>query len=260
MRSLLLLPALFAAACGGRELAPSIWPPEDFSLVVDELQEDDVGNHVVRRLRVDASGVMIYGTCSHPLVDEVTGASLPVFDRLAVYGLEPTAVRSLARKLDRLGVATMAAPSVTGSSSVGIALTWQAFGLRRVLTSTGRLRGGTGDILALLAAHLPPGESFDTKMTRPVVPVLRGAPTPAKDASAALEALAEQLDERPEDSGLLLAAFALACRVGAAGRAERLLERWQAVEQASAGASAFATDAASAPAARAAVFRRLLPR
>ena len=108
-RTILLVFALFAVACGGRELAPSIWPPEDFSLVVEETREDGDRMHVIRRLQVDASGLVIYGTSSQPLVDAKTGASLPVLDRLAVYGLEPTSLRFLARKLDRPVRAALAA-------------------------------------------------------------------------------------------------------------------------------------------------------
>ena len=259
-RTFLAVSALLAVACGGRELAPSIWPPEDFSLVVEELREDGDRMHVIRRLQVDASGLVVYGTSAQPLVDEQTGASLPVLDRLAVYALEPTSLRFLARKLDRLGITTMATPATAGSSSVGVSVTWQAFAQRRVLTSTGRLRGSFGEVLALLAAHLPPGESFDTKMTRPVVSVLRGAPVPVTDAGGALAAMIQRLGERPADAGLLLSAFALACRVGDRQEAERLLDRWQDVERAAAGSAGFATDTDRSVAARAAVFRRLIPR
>ncbi|MAD32761.1 MAG: hypothetical protein CMJ88_03255 [Planctomycetes bacterium] len=259
-RTILLVFALFAVACGGRELAPSIWPPEDFSLVVEETREDGDRMHVIRRLQVDASGLVIYGTSSQPLVDAKTGASLPVLDRLAVYGLEPTSLRFLARKLDRLGIATMSPPTTAVSSGLGVAVTWEAFAQRRVLTSTGRPRGALGEVLALLAAHLPPGESFDTKMTRPVVPVLQGVPSPVTDAGGALAALGERLGERPEDAGLLLSSFALACRVGDRSEADRLLDRWQAVASAAAGSAGFAADTDKAVAARAEVFRRLLPR
>ena len=252
--------ALLVVACGGRELAPSIWPPEDFSLVVEELREDGDRIHVIRRLQVDAGGFVVYGTSSQPLVDEQTGASLPVLDRLAVYALEPTSLRSLARKLNRLGITTMATPATAGSSSVGISVSWRAFAQRRVLTSSGRPRGSLGEVLALLAAHLPPGESFDTKMTRPVVSVLRGVPVPVTDASGALAAMIERLSERSTDAGLLLSAFALACRVGDQREAERLLDRWQDVERASAGSAELATDAGISVAARAEVFRRMIPR
>lgn len=259
-RTILPFFALSAVACSGRELAPSIWPPADFSLLVEELRENGERMHVIRRLQVDASGVVVYGTSSQPLVDEQTGASLPVFDRLAVYALEPTSLRFLARKLDRLGITTMTPPATAVSDSVGVSITWQAFAQRRVLTSTGRPRGSMGEVLALLASHLPPGESFDTKMTRPVEPVLRGVPAPVQDAGGALAAMIARLGDRQADAGSLLAAFALACHVGDRLEAERLLGRWQAIESDAAGPGGFAADTDRSTAARAEVFRRLIPR
>jgi len=252
--------ALAAFSCTGGGLPPSVWPPPNFSLVVDELRSGADGMHVVRRLHVDADGIVVYGTSSQPLVDGETGASLPVLDRMTVYRLEPKSVRALARKLDRYGIGELVVPvPAAGAAGPGLSLTWQAFAQKRVLTSSGRLRGGMGEIMALIAAHLPPGEAFDSQMNRPVKPVLRGVPEPVTDAGGALAALREQLERRPDDKVLLLDAFALACRTGDRPLAAELLQRWQAAAQAEVGESGFATDADASPRRRAEVLRRMLP-
>ena len=106
---ILLFLTLSAAACVGDPLEPSIWPPANFSLDVEESRQDGDAMHVVRRLRVEASGVVLYATSSRPLVDASGAVSLPVFDRMSIYRLEPAAVRALSRKLDRLGVDELAA-------------------------------------------------------------------------------------------------------------------------------------------------------
>ncbi|MCK5945189.1 MAG: hypothetical protein KAI24_24585 [Planctomycetes bacterium] len=260
-RLLLGIPALAAASCIGGSLPPSVWPPANFRLVVDELKARDDGLRVVRRLHVDASGVVVYGTSARPLVDPETGASLPVFDRLSVYRLEPKSVRALARKLDRYGIGDLVVPMPASGlgEGPGLVLTWQAFAQRRVLTSTGRLRGRIGEIMALVAAHLPPGEQFESEMSRSVVPVLRGAPEPVVDVAGALTALREQLEQRPEDTVLLLEAFALACRADDRALAVELLERWLQVAEAEFGTSGFATDPDAAPRRRAEAMRRMLP-
>lgn len=247
------------AACASGDLPPSIWPPSNFELVVDELQVGDGALHVVRRLAVDASGVVIYGTSSQPLVDEDSGLSLPVFDRLSIYQLEPMATRSLARKLDRAGIGDLVVPAPDAASERGVSIVWRAFGERRVLSAGGRLRGGLGEVMALAAAHLPPGEAFDVQMSRPVVPVLRGAPAPVEGAQGALDALLEQVARRPNDGALLLDAYALACRAGEADVAGRLLVRWERAQRAAKPAGAFVDGAARAPTLQADALRRFLP-
>ena len=250
-----------AAGCVGSERPPSIWPPEDFLLVVEEVRQDGDAMHVLRQLRVDDRGVVVYGTSAEPLVDLQSGVSLPVFDRLSVYRLEPTSARSLARSLARLGIADWTPPARAGDGPLGLSISWRAFGGQHALGSVGRPRGRLAEILALVASYLPPGESFDAALRRPVVPVLRGVPQPRRDLEGARSALGDQLAERPDDATLLINAFALACRAGDRTAAERLLERWVAARLAEVGAEvdAFADDPEDAPARQAEVLRRLLP-
>ena len=247
------------AACAAGELPPSVWPPPNFELVVDELEVDGGSMHVVRRFSVDASGVVIYGESSRPLLDEETGLSVPVFDRLSVYRLEPMAVRSLARKTSRTGIGELAVEAPDVASDVGLSIVWQAFGQRRVLSAAGRLRGALGEVVALVSAHLPPGESFRVQGSRPAVSVLRGVPAPATGAAGALAALLAQLERRPDDAALLLDAYALACRAGDLGVATDLLERWDRASRVARRQGAFVDDAGSAPKLRAADLRQFLP-
>lgn len=218
--------------------------------------------HVLRQLCVDARGVVIYGTSSQPLLDEASGASLPVFDRLAVYRLEPSSVRSLSRSLERLGVADWVSPSRSGDGPLGLSISWRAFGERNVLVSAGPPRGRLADIVSLIASYLPPGESFEAPLRRPVVPVLRGVPAPRRDLGGALAALEEQLMERSDDAVLLLNAFAMACRVGDRATAERLLEGWIEVQRglATEQRAVFDEDSGTPSLQQGAALRRLLPR
>lgn len=255
--------AAMLSGCAGVGLPPSVWPPKNFRLVVDEVQREGRSAHVIRRLQVVADGTVIYGTSSKPLVDPVTHASWPVFDRLSIYRLEPKCVRALARRIDRLGINDFVVPAsaVAGGSddSPGLTLSWQAFGSQRVVPSAGRLRGPMAEIMAVVASHLPPGEAFATPMSRPIVPVLRSVPAPAEGAAGALRALNDRIEEDPEDASLVLAAYALACSAGERRNAEMLLERWQQLERARPRAPGFADRGAVDVDARVRSLRVFLP-
>jgi len=214
--------------------------------------------HVLRQLRVDDLGFVVYGTSARPLVDATSGVSLPVFDRLAVYRLEPTSIRSLARSLERLEIAEWVPPARAGQGPVGQSIAWTAFGRSNVLVSAGRPRGRFAEVLSQVAAYLPPGETLAAPLSRPVVPVLRGVPEPREDAEGALAALRALLVERPEDPVLLLNAFALACRLGYRSVAEPLLERWGVA--AADASSAFGDDPGAPRGREVTTLRRLLPR
>ncbi|HEU4419922.1 MAG TPA: hypothetical protein VFT55_13400 [Planctomycetota bacterium] len=230
---------LVGSACKSDERARSIWPPSDLEILVEELELDGAEARVLRRFRAvvlespaepGPDGLAAYGTSSHSVVDPETRTLLPVFDRLSVYRLVPTSIRALARRLDRAGIAEL--EHIQGERGVeegtGLAMTWQAFGRRHVLTARGRLHGPMAEIMALVAAHLPPGENFGLPglAQRPVVPVLVGVPPPREGAAGALEAHERMLVERPEDQAWLLDAFALACHLSRRTSAEALLQRW----------------------------------
>ena len=243
-RVLVVILCLLVSGCVGSGLPPTVWPPKNFRLVVEESQTDGPYLHVVRRFQVDATGVVVYGTSSQPLLDVATPASWPVFDRLSIYRLEPKCVRALARRLDQLGISDLVVPASAVATGGGPSLTvhWQAFASRRVLPSHGRLRGPMAEILSVIASHLPPGEAFATEMSRPTVPVLRGAPAPAKDAAAALAAFQERIAVDPDDDDLVLIAYALACSVADRDQAEKLLARWQQLKRSQPRAPGFWDD------------------
>lgn len=221
---------LVLGACTSSALPESIWPPADFELVVEERDLDDPAAAAVRRFRALADGIVTYATAARTVADAATGTALPVYERASVYRLVPTSVRALARRIDRCGILEL--DRVQGErgalSGPSLALTWRAFGQERVITARGRLHGAMADVLAVVASHLPEGEGFALQQAtgRPVVPVLRGVPAPSADATAALQVFRQLAAERPDDDGLTLDAFALACALGQRSEAEELLRGW----------------------------------
>jgi len=243
------------AGCSYTGLPPSIWPPANFALEIEELRFEGDLAHVVRRARVDAQGVFVYGTASRHLVDAATGASLPVFDRLAVYQLEPECLRALSRKVAGL-VEGLQQGEPGEPSPTGVVLRWRAFDTEAAWSAQGRPRGRFHEVVKELAGYLPKGEAFATPV-RGARRVLRGVPAPKQGAAAALAAYEQVVELSEDDDELLLDAFALACDVGDRSAAERWLERWT---------EATADERASAPAFRdgppalsPAVLQRLLP-
>jgi hypothetical protein len=218
------------AACTSSALPDSIWPPADFELTVEEVRIADGAANVVRRFRARADGLVAYATAPRSVVDPETGTALPVFERLAVYRLVPTSIRALARRIDRCGILELdrvqgERGAVDGPSLVVL---WQAFGRNQLITVRGRVHGAMAEVLSIVRAHLPDGENFDLPALaeRPVVPVVRGVPTPREDAAGALQAHQDLLAQRPDDPTLLVDAFALACALGRRATAEALLAQW----------------------------------
>lgn len=259
-RLLIATSGLLLAACIGDGLPPSVWPPPNFRLVVEQLSREGHSVHVVRRFHVDAEGTVIYGTSSQPLIDSTTGASWPVFDRLSVYRLEPKCVRALARRINRIGIGKLVVPAseVEPEGGSGLIVRWRAFEQQRDLPSSGRLRGQMAEIMAIVSAHLPDGESFEIEMSRPVVTVLRGVPAPAESAEGALAAYRDRLAADPGNEDVLLATYALACVVGGRAEAERLLNQWTELKS-GASTTGFGDNPADTPAARAKVLAGFLP-
>jgi hypothetical protein len=220
-------------ACRTRDLAPTIWPPADFQCEVEELELRGGALQVLRRVRFDVDGLVVYGTSSRSHSAPGADVALPVFDRLAIYKLVPACIRRLARRLDDLHVGQLdTAQGERGATDAsGLVLRWRAFGEQRTLTARGRVHGPMAEILHVIAAHLPPGELFGLPdfPAKPVVPVLRGVPEPLADAPQSLAALQRLLERDPDDRAWLLDAFALACATGARQTADALLERWEAV-------------------------------
>lgn len=207
-----------------------MWPPADFELRVEEIRLDGASPQVVRRFRALADGLVTCATARTSILDPETGVRLPVFDRMSAYRLVPTSIRALARRIHRAGILDLdTRQGERGVAGPGwLVLHWRAFDRTTAITANGRVHGPMAEILSVVAAHLPEGESFDLPglAERPVVSVLRGVPRPLEDGAAALSAHQRLLRERSGDRTLLEDAFALACANGRRQDAERLLEQW----------------------------------
>lgn len=251
--------ALLVAACASDPDRPTIWPPPDFEVVVEEASILGAEFRVERRFRVRADGLASFAAAGEPVVDPETGTRLPVWSRLSIYRLVPTCTRALARRIHRAGVLELDAAQGQrdGDVEVGARLTWRAFDRRVVVTSRGRVHGPMAEILAIVAAHLPEGEMLSTPgvSERGVASVLRGVPPPRDDAAGALAVHLDLLELSPDDGTMLLDAFALACRAGRRQLAESLLGRWEA----SVSEPPAVEPPADGPQLTPAILRRMLP-
>jgi hypothetical protein len=239
----------------------SIWPPPDFEVMAEERRIDAGAVRVTRRFRVRADGLAFAATATAWVVDPVTQATLPVFGRVAIYGLVETSLRALARGLDRTRIATI--DEIQGERgdhlTSNLALAWSAFGTQRLISAQGRVHGPMADILWLLDGHMPEGERFailaldEREPTR----TLRGVPVPRQDEEGALRAYLRLVTERAEDRRVVEEAFALACHLGRRAVAEGLVRRW--VEVTGEAAAAPGANGAGLPAMTSDVLRRMLP-
>lgn len=256
------------AACASEELPPSTWPPADFEFVAEEIVHDGDRFDTVRKFRLTADGLAVYGTSARALVGagEAASVSLPVFERLSVYRLVPSAVRGFARRLHRLGFLglednmTEQSLAAADDATPMVVLKWSSVDGQKRHAVRGNPRGQLAEMLRVLTSHLPVGEQFAgiDPNDRAAVTVLRGVPAPRADVQGALLAHMNLLAERGEDAPLLGDTFALACRAASRAVAEDLLARWlQASRPPAAQRGAFPDEPEGADVT--AVMRQLLP-
>lgn len=221
-----LVGALAFAGCAAEELRPTIWPPADFLIEVEEWQDLDGRRVVGRRFSVDASGVAVFAAATAVVAEPAGPAALPVFDRLCAYQLVPECVRSLARKLHRLGIGTLEEGAPDAASR--LRLRWRAFADVRDIWVGPNVEWALGEALTLVSAHLPPGEPplAGVDPARKVEPAIDGAPAPVVDPAAGAF-WRERVAARPDDDGAWAAAFADACARGVRSEANDLLQQWQ---------------------------------
>jgi hypothetical protein len=261
-RPLLWVLSAAVAACVS-EQAPvaSIWPPPDFRLVLEERGEEAGHSLVHRRFAVGADGVCVYARAAEAdvLEDAPTGTRLPVYRTMCVYQLLDVSTRLLARKVHKRGVLELDAVQGDQHETLGrsLRLFYRAFENERTVVASGQIHGSMARVLSVINTHLPRGEEFLLPgVTAEAEPeILVGVPAPVDDLAGALACHLDLLRTRADDTELLLAAFALACRAGQRETAQALLARWVA-------ATAPATAAApfqDVPRLTADVLERLLP-
>lgn len=233
MLALLLAPM---AACVSDEPPPSIWPPEGFAFAAEEVVQEGARVETRRKFRLTEDGTVVYGLSSRPVVATTNDSvvALPVYERLSVYKLVPSAVRGFARRLHKLGFLTLDDTigdprSASGAKPLPIVvLKWSSVHGEKRVTLRGASRGTPAELLRAVASLLPDGEQFPgiEAGDRAPVSVLRGVPAPRTDVLGALAAHELLLGELGEDPDLLLDTFALACRTASRQVAEDLLGRW----------------------------------
>ena len=233
-----------AAACE-TPVPPSIWPPPDFVLTVEQVDHGSDAMQVAKRFRVRADGLVVYGVSTTSVVGGDRDLRLPVFDRLAVYQLEPQCTRALARRIERCGILDLDPVQGEGGAmtSPSVVVAWLAMGQRKVITASGPVHGAMAEILAIVEAHLPEGERLELPgvADRNLPRVLRGVPAPRVGANGALEVHRALLQKDPTDSERALDAFVLACHLGHRQLAEGLLAQWaEATAEQRRGQSVFA--------------------
>jgi len=233
MLGLLLAPMV---ACVSDEPPPSIWPPEGFTFAAEEVVQEGDRVETRRKFRLTEDGVVVYGLSSRPVVATTSEGvvALPVYERLSIYKLVPSAVRGFARRLHKLGFLTLddtiGDPRVAGAAKPPpiVVLKWSSVHGEKRVTLRGASRGTPAELLRAVASLLPDGEQFPgiDAGDRAPVSVLRGVPAPRTNVLDALAAHEVLLGEVGEDPDLLLDTFALACRTASRRVAEDLLTRW----------------------------------
>ena len=236
------------AGCTTEELAPTIWPPADFRIEYEERAERDGRFVPVRRFTVDAQGLAIYATATSVVVDPQPAAdgagaalALPVYGRVCAYQLVPECTRALARKLSRLGIGTLdsGAADRRDGAAPAARLRWRAFADSRTIDIATDVEWALGEIVHLLAAHLPPGEQalVGCDPARKIEPVLQAVPAPTIAADA-IDFWRQRAVAEPDDDALWAAAFACAVQAGGgsgdltSGRlANDVLQSWRASRQ-----------------------------
>lgn len=256
-----MLLCAFGPGCSSSpQQAETVWPPADFRLEVEWTSGGAPENEHAKRFVVRADGLCVFGKSASPLVDPVSKAALPVFDTMCAYRVRSECVRLFARKLEQRGITKLELQqgAMDAADAPAVRIVHRAFGKEHAVTAVGQVHGALVRVLHVVNAHLPPSESFFLPgMTGDPEPEnLADVPAPVAGAPGALAWHEEQLRADGDQPGLLLDAFALACRAKDRARSEALLARWDAATRVVASKDAPFVDA---PRLLPEMLRRMLP-
>lgn len=226
-----LLPILHGGCINDPADAPSLWPPNDFELVVEEFITEASGLRVARSFLVAADGTALYRIAPRALIDPAGEFVLPVYRVVSCYRLVPETTRLLSRKLETEGFTRLdpvqGDQRVTGGTSYRVSS--RGFGVTTTVAASGMIHGDLVRVMREINTFLPPGEQFAPPgLNGEHLPSrLRGVPAPRDDLPGALEFMRGFAAERPQQPELWLDAYALACRAGERELALQLLDAWE---------------------------------
>jgi hypothetical protein len=219
-----VLPGCMSSVTG----AASIWPPPDFYIEVQEVRMADA--QIKRRLQIWEDGTVLYGKATDMLHEPKSGLTLPVFRTVCAYRLLPETIRLLSRKVYKRGIQELDVKQGQPSAgSVSILLVYHGMGHDLRIVASGQIHGAMVRVVRAINSYMPPNEEFLLSgMAGDREPsTLRGVPEPVDNITGALTCYRELAERFPEDAGLALDTFSLACAAGDRVTAATMLVRYR---------------------------------
>ena len=99
---LVALLAAMGSGCYSDQTAPSIWPPEDFQLIVSGTAFNEFDERIEQRFRIESDGLALYREAAFAVPH--TNLDLPVFSSVSAFRMRDPSVRLIGRMLQRAGL------------------------------------------------------------------------------------------------------------------------------------------------------------
>lgn len=213
--ALALLPSI-GPSCISNSSPPSVWPPDDFRLIVSGVTRARGGERVEQRFRLLADGLAVYREARRAVPG--TPLDLPVFTRVAAYRLRPESVRACGRQLERAGLFDRVLGQSINREQDGqhVALSWRAFGGEGQVSSYVDNGGSLDRIVHVVNSFLPEGHAFrfEALSGEPEPKRLVRVPEPLDSGAGALLCHRRFVETWPDEPALQLDLFALAWAEG----------------------------------------------